>query len=199
MRFRLQVFSWFSFLLATEYHIGAISNIYENSRRYLKLKVFTGVKDIGEKWEKFWVRKFFRILLRSCWVAVYIHILAFDLMFTLRCRQADIVQIFSSPVSLTPSINYHAHQKRRLTVFPSPAGCHVPNSPWPGIKLLPARESLVSDIPAGDGKTANLFLQCTGGYYRRCSCHQQWINRQCHGIDENPGKGLINHTGNNLQ
>jgi hypothetical protein len=29
------------------------------------------------------------------------------------------------------------------------------------MKLFPSRESLVSDIPAGDGKTANLFLQCT--------------------------------------
>jgi hypothetical protein len=29
------------------------------------------------------------------------------------------------------------------------------------MKLFPARESLVSGIPAGDGKTANLFLQCT--------------------------------------
>jgi hypothetical protein len=39
--------------------------------------------------------------------------------------------------------------------------CHKPNSPWPGIfKLNPARESLVSDIPAGDGKIVNLFLQC---------------------------------------
>jgi len=28
------------------------------------------------------------------------------------------------------------------------------------IKIVSARESLVSDIPAGDGKTANLFLQC---------------------------------------
>jgi hypothetical protein len=28
------------------------------------------------------------------------------------------------------------------------------------IKLFPARESLVSDIPAGDGKNNNLFLQC---------------------------------------
>jgi hypothetical protein len=27
------------------------------------------------------------------------------------------------------------------------------------IKKFPARESLVSDIPTGDGKTANLFLQ----------------------------------------
>jgi hypothetical protein len=29
------------------------------------------------------------------------------------------------------------------------------------MKLFPARKSLVSGIPAGDGKTANLFLQCT--------------------------------------
>jgi hypothetical protein len=32
---------------------------------------------------------------------------------------------------------------------------------WAGmIKLFPPRESLVSDITSGDGKTANLFLQC---------------------------------------
>ncbi len=46
------------------------------------------------------------------------------------------------------------------------------NSPLPGItKLFPARESLVSDIPAGDGKIVNLFLQCihhlVGMDYRR--------------------------------
>ncbi len=28
-----------------------------------------------------------------------------------------------------------------------------------GFELFPARESLVSVIPAGDGKTANIFLQ----------------------------------------
>ncbi len=45
-------------------------------------------------------------------------------------------------------------------------GCHLPNSPWPGkIKLSTARESLVSDIPAGDGKTANLFLQCSAQWF----------------------------------
>jgi len=27
-------------------------------------------------------------------------------------------------------------------------------------KLFPARESLVGDIPAGDGKSPNLYLQC---------------------------------------
>jgi hypothetical protein len=32
---------------------------------------------------------------------------------------------------------------------------------WPGItKLFRARESLFNDIPAGDRKIANLFLQC---------------------------------------
>jgi hypothetical protein len=37
-------------------------------------------------------------------------------------------------------------------------GCHIPNSPWPGIiKFFRARESLVSDIPAGEGKIADLF------------------------------------------
>jgi hypothetical protein len=33
-----------------------------------------------------------------------------------------------------------------------------PNSPWPGIiKLFLARESLVSDIPAGDGNSLTFF------------------------------------------
>ncbi len=47
---------------------------------------------------------------------------------------------------------YHGlHCKKTLLIFPSPAG--KPNSLWPGIiKLFPARESLDSDIPAGDRK-----------------------------------------------
>jgi hypothetical protein len=55
------------------------------------------------------------------------------------------------------------HCKKYLLFSCPQPGCHLPNSPWAGIiKLFPARrESLVSDIPAGDGKTANLFLQCT--------------------------------------
>ncbi len=37
-------------------------------------------------------------------------------------------------------------------------GCNWPNFPWTGIfKLFPAREILVSDIPAGNGKNNNLF------------------------------------------
>ncbi len=55
------------------------------------------------------------------------------------------------------------HCKKRLTVIPSLArmSFHYPNSPWPGIiEVFPARESLVRDILAGDGKNDNLFLQC---------------------------------------
>jgi hypothetical protein len=48
-------------------------------------------------------------------------------------------------------------------------GCHLPNSPWPGIiKFFPARESLVSDIPAGDGKTAHFF------YSVFCCVRRRW-------------------------
>jgi hypothetical protein len=37
-------------------------------------------------------------------------------------------------------------------------GRHLLNSPWPGIRqLFPASESMVGDIPAGDGKIVNLF------------------------------------------
>jgi hypothetical protein len=41
--------------------------------------------------------------------------------------------------------------------YPQP-GCHYLNPSWPGItKLFPARERLVCDIPARDGKNYNLF------------------------------------------
>jgi len=55
------------------------------------------------------------------------------------------------------------HCKKNVSDFPVPAGMSLtklPNSPWSGkIYLFPARESLVSDIAARDGKTVNLFLQ----------------------------------------
>ncbi len=39
-----------------------------------------------------------------------------------------------------------------FAIFPSPAGM--------SLTKFPLRESLVSDIPAGDGKIVNLFLKC---------------------------------------
>ncbi len=47
---------------------------------------------------------------------------------------------------------YYTVQKCYLLSRPQPV-CHLPSSPWQGlIKLFPARQSLVSDIPAWDGK-----------------------------------------------
>jgi hypothetical protein len=50
---------------------------------------------------------------------------------------------------------YRLHTvKKRLALFPSPAGMSLTNLSLAGYnynKLFPARESLVSDIPSGDG------------------------------------------------
>jgi hypothetical protein len=49
------------------------------------------------------------------------------------------------------------HCKKRFDVSLPPAGMSL-TKPWAGIiKFFPIRESLVSDIPAGDGKNDNLF------------------------------------------
>jgi hypothetical protein len=61
---------------------------------------------------------------------------------------------------MTAEIEFHfnIHCKKRLAISPPQPGCHSPNSPWRGINLIiPARESLVSDIPAGDGKSLTFF------------------------------------------
>ncbi len=53
------------------------------------------------------------------------------------------------------------HCKKSSRISRPQPGCHLLDSPRTGIiKLFPARKGLVSDNPAGDGKTANLFLQC---------------------------------------
>jgi hypothetical protein len=66
----------------------------------------------------------------------------------------------------------HVHCNKRLAIFPSPAWWSLTNSPWPRIiKLFPAMDSLVSDIPAGDGKIVNLFLQCRNCSTLSCSTY----------------------------
>ncbi len=51
------------------------------------------------------------------------------------------------------------HTVKKGYRFPRPqAGMSLTKIPWPGIiKLFPARESLVSDIPAEDGKKITFF------------------------------------------
>jgi hypothetical protein len=50
------------------------------------------------------------------------------------------------------------HCKKWLAVFSSPVGMSLTKLSLAVIKLFPARESLVSYIPARDRKTANLIL-----------------------------------------
>ncbi len=51
------------------------------------------------------------------------------------------------------------HCKKRLAIFPPPAGMSLTKLSLAGNNLINhARESLISDIPAGDKKFANLSL-----------------------------------------
>ncbi len=57
-----------------------------------------------------------------------------------------------------PNGNRVVHCKKRVPIFQSPAAAGMSLTNLPGmITLFLARESLVSDIPAGDGKIAELF------------------------------------------
>jgi hypothetical protein len=48
--------------------------------------------------------------------------------------------------------------QKKLATFPSPAGMSLTKLPLGGLILIfPPRESLVSDIPAGDGNVGNFF------------------------------------------
>jgi hypothetical protein len=72
-----------------------------------------------------------------------------------------LVAYFSEPLLITSGV-YIVKKAFRYS-RPQP-GCHLPTLPgreWDDIyKLFPPRESLVSDIPAGDGNIKKLFLQC---------------------------------------
>jgi hypothetical protein len=61
------------------------------------------------------------------------------------------------------------HCKKGFPIFPSPAGMSLTKLSLDGnydviYKLFLHRESLVSDIPAGDGNIEKLFLQCAELY-----------------------------------
>jgi hypothetical protein len=68
----------------------------------------------------------------------------------------DIKKVQMEPNStLYKALMYELYTVKKASGFP------VSSRVTGIIKLFPSRESLVIDIPAGDGKTANLFLQCT--------------------------------------
>ncbi len=58
------------------------------------------------------------------------------------------------------------------------------------VKIIPGRETLVSDIPAGDSKTAKFFLQCRfldihclQYYYYSCTCCKDIVDKYGVGTD----------------
>ncbi len=67
-------------------------------------------------------------------------------------------------------LRLHPHRKKKLFDFPSPAGMLLTKLSLGGnndvkYKLFPPRESLVSDIPAGDGNIEKLFLRWMHVHY----------------------------------
>ncbi len=86
-------------------------------------------------------------------------------MCVLEANKQRRQKALSSLLSANIEVQYTVNKGYR---FSRPQPC----SPWTGKnKLFPSRESLVSDIPAGDGKTANLFFQFSSqrGFPRKYS------------------------------
>ncbi len=66
---------------------------------------------------------------------------------------------------------FQLHRKKDFRYSRPQPGCHLPNSPWAGImtsymyKLVLRTESLISDIPAGDGNIEKLFYGVQLNYF----------------------------------
>jgi hypothetical protein len=59
----------------------------------------------------------------------------------------------------------YLHHKKSFSIFPSPAGMSLTKLSLGGnndviYKVFPPRESLASDIPAGEGNIEQLFFRC---------------------------------------
>ncbi len=72
------------------------------------------------------------------------------------------MRFFSKNSSGDKKIWLRVHCKKRFAIFPSTAGMLRTKLSLDGNTLfIPVQGELVSDIPAGDGKIFNLFLQCS--------------------------------------
>ena len=104
--------------------------------------------------------------MQNCFLedAEYFRLLAF-LPFSLPNQHVNSFYYFKVSFNKAATLVYTVKKVQQFSRPNAAGGCHLPNSPWPGIiKYFPAKESLVCDIPPGDGKIANLFLQCSMQY-----------------------------------
>jgi hypothetical protein len=77
----------------------------------------------------------------------------------------SLVWLFSGCAFERVFKDFKLHRKTSFSIFPSPAGMPLTKLSLGGnndviYKLFPPKESLVSDIPAGDMNIEKLFLQC---------------------------------------
>ncbi len=71
------------------------------------------------------------------------------------CQNRYEVSLAGDNFNVRPVVVYckmFIHRKKAFQYSRPQPGCHLPNSPWAVIM-----ESLVSDIPAGDGNIEKLF------------------------------------------
>ncbi len=88
--FLLLVFFINQFPPAPEYPIWAVSNFFENSRRYSQIKVDHRCRWHRWQMKKSSIRKILIILLGHLWIVEVTHIYIFAFKFTLRYLQPDI-------------------------------------------------------------------------------------------------------------
>ncbi len=87
-------------------------------------------------------------------LVLFNYIVQYSLLRSICIRSARKVFFVPYYVMLRDKV----HCKKRLATFPSPAAMSL-TAPWAGI-LFQARESLVSDIPAGDENVGTFLTVC---------------------------------------
>ncbi len=89
-----------------------------------------------------------------------------------------IIFIFPLYVTFFPFLKYSyakLHCKKRLPTFPFLAGKSLTRLSLGGNNLIfPPRESMVSDIPAGDGNVADVFYGVYCKYRYKSACGDRW-------------------------
>ncbi len=88
------------------------------------------------------------------------------------CKTTSLDKKWIYTIRTTPSIYLSSTLWKKVSNFPTPAGMSLTILSLAGNnQIIPARESLVSNIPAGDGKTLNLIIPCQGEFGK---WHRRW-------------------------
>ncbi len=95
------------------------------------------------------------------------------------CTVMEVAKRKLKRLTWSKLLSYELHRKKNFSIFPCPAGM------WLSLggnnlymtSLFPPRESLVSDIPAGDGNIEKLFY---GVLLTLCSCCEDISSHKSH-------------------